>query len=310
MFENETPEDQKPNSKPPYLFLIPAALGIVGFIGYQTVHMGMGTSVERSPYAIDTSVAQAVVQNGVITVHARHAEARRPAVQHVAMAMKHPKADASPTPAPSTEPSATPEPSASPAKTAAKTTVARTHPKAHRAQPSAPEDDRIASDPVPHLDRPISAHLASNVSQSGDAATAPPITDAPIVRHEAPVQVAEATAAPATAKPVQVAQAPVAQTVAAPVNASDRIVDAKMSYAAAPEYPDMARDQGVRGTSVVFVTVDGRGSIVHMSIASSSGNGSLDRAALTAARSSQYVAPKIDGKPATETYRVTYDFTP
>ena len=318
MFENdiEASEDAKTNSKPPYLFLIPVALGIVGFIGFQTVHMGMGTSVERSSYT-DTSLVQATdVQNGVITVHAHRISASRP-VQHVAMNVKHAKHEASPTAAPSAPPStgpsstptSTPEPKASPTKAAEKKTAAQPHAKAHRDRQDPSEGDQIAADPVPQIERPISAHLASSVAPgSGEAATAPPVTDAPMVRHET-AAVAQATAAPApaaTAKPVEVAVA----APAGPVNASDRIVDAKMSYAAAPEYPDIARDQGVRGTSVVFVTVDSHGSIVHMSIASSSGNVSLDRAALTAARSSQYLAPKVDGKPAMETYRVTYDFAP
>jgi protein TonB len=322
VFENET-EDPKPNSKPPYLFLIPVVLGILGFIGYQTVRMGTDTSVERSPYAVDTSVAQAVVENGVITVHA---STRRPSAPHgappkrVAINANEHKNQPSPTPAhssaPTVAPSTSPEPRAS-ATTISESTVAeKPHRKAHRAADAS--SDGIANQPVPHIERPIAARLVST-TQANENATAPPDTDVPLVAHHAPASAATAApvaAAPApTAKPVVVAQAPVqsapqAAEAAGPINAADRIVEAKMSYAAAPDYPDMARDEGVRGTSVVLVTVDGKGSIMHMSIASSSGNGSLDRAALAAARSSQYVAPRIDGKPAIETYRVTYDFAP
>jgi protein TonB len=319
VFENET-EDPKPNSKPPYLFLIPVVLGVLGFIGYQTVRMGTDTSVERSPYAVDTSVAQAVVQDGVITVHA---SAKHPSSAHgappkrVAMNANQHKSQASPTPAPtnaaSAAPSTSPEPKFSAAPISEATVVEKPHHKPHRA--ADPSDNRIANQPVPHIERPIAARLVSN-TQANENATAPPDTDVPLVVHHASATSAPVAAAPApTAKPVVVAQAPVqpapqAAAPAGPINAADRIVEAKMSYAAAPDYPDMARDEGVRGTSVVLVTVDGKGSIVHMSIASSSGNGLLDRAALNAARSSQYVAPKIDGKPAIETYRVTYDFAP
>jgi protein TonB len=320
VFENET-EDPKPNSKPPYLFLIPVVLGILGFIGYQTVRMGTDTSVERSPYAIDTSVAQAVVQNGVITVHANRARAPHEApVKHVALSASEHKIDASPTPAPapssapSVAVSATPLAKPSVARISDAAVAEKPHRRAHRSN-----DYRIATEPVPHIERPIAARLASTGSQANESATEPPDTDVPQIAHHVPV--APATAAPVaaapapTAKPVVVAQAPAAQmqsqaAASGPINAADRIVDARMSYAAAPDYPDIARDQGVRGTSVVLVTVDSKGDIMRMSIASSSGNGSLDRAALSAARNSQYVAPKIDGKPAIETYRVTYDFAP
>jgi protein TonB len=316
MYENES-EDPKPNSKPPYLFLIPVALGIFGFIGYQTVRMGTETSVATSPY-VDTSLVQGqgqgVVENGVITVHASRPRAHhfpRANVKHVAMVKPHkveasaaPQATDAP-PAASASPSVAPEPTATAASTPEKTVAVKPHTKAHHAHKHA-SDDSIAVDPVPQIDRPIPARLASNASQSNDAATAPPITDAPMVEHHA--RAAQAAAPAATAKPVVVAQAPAAAS--GPINAADRIVDARMSYAAEPDYPDAARDQGLRGTSVVFVTVDAKGGIVRTTIASSSGNGLLDRAALSAARSSQYLAPKIDGKPAIETYRVTYDFAP
>jgi TonB family protein len=314
VYENEA-EDPKPSGKPPYFFLIPVALGVVGFIGYQTVRMGTDTSVAVSPYAADTSLVQAAVTNGVITVHANRPSAPRSVkhvVRHVALNPK-PKSAPSLAPkasdAPSAAASETPEPAASPTVSADSEVAQKPHPKAHRAK-LREADDRIAVGTVPHIERPIAAHLVSN-SQS---ATAPPDTDIPTVAHGAPAaQNAAPAPAPPTAKPVVVAQAPApvqAQTQSGPVNAADRIVDARMSYAATPDYPDMARDQGIRGTSVVLVTVDPSGSIVHMSIASSSGNGALDRAALVAARSSQYIAPKVDGKPAIETYRVTYDFAP
>ncbi len=304
----EEARDERPKAKPPYIFLIPVLLGLIAFIGYQTVRMGSDARTDQSPYAIDTSVAQAVVDHGVITVHPH---ARRPATVAV-VAPKKPDASPSPAPSPSTEPStAPPTPKPQPSH------AAKTQEVAHLAAPTRPHDtvsaeQAIATQPVPHVTHAADTHNAAIITTTinatappqqqaaaSDSSTTPPITDAPVVVHHAP---------PATAKPVQIAAAP--PPTPATINASDRVVEARMIYAATPDYPDIARDQGARGTSVVFVTVDPAGSIVHMSIASSSGNPSLDRAALSAARSSRYVAPKVDGKPATETYRVTYDFSP
>ena len=306
MQENPTEPDQsKPKAKPPYLFLVPVAVGLVGFIGYQTIRMGTAPQdpQQHYQYAIDTTTA-APISAGTIVVHA---SAVRQA-QRVAQAARAPRPAASPTPQPTATPtagaSATPTPQSTP-HAPVKVVVAKPvhHNGRHRSA------QQIASQTIPRFDRPIAARAVSNVGSreavpeqnASETATTPPITDAPSVRKE-----------PAQAQPVQVAevqrQAPAAAP--APVNAGDRVVDARMTYAASPDYPEIARDQGVRGTSTVFVTVDPNGSIVHVSIASSSGNAILDRSAVTAARTSRYVRPTVDGKPATATYRVTYDFAP
>jgi protein TonB len=307
--EGSPPPPERPKSKPPYLFLIPVVLGFVGFIAYQTVLVAMDTPVQRLPYVIDTSVAQAVVRDGVITVHPHHA----PVPQRVAVATKKPKAtalpSASPLPSPSVAPSAstttvaTQPPAPEPTAIATGPTVATvvlSHPRKPR------DDDAISTQPVPHIRRRLVPRTVAYASGAPNrqTATTPPITDVPSIRTNA-----NAAARAATTKAAQVAQVP-GQTPSGPIDASDRVVDAKMSYAAAPEYPDLAREQGAHGTSVVYVTVDPNGSILHLLIASSSGNDALDRAALSAARNSRYVPPTVDGKPATETYRITYDFTP
>lgn len=291
MEASPTPPD-RPNSKPPYLFLVPVLLGSIAFIGYQTVRIGTDAPVERTPYVIDTSVAQAIVRDGVITVHSR----RNRAPQRVAVA-----AHQTPKPTASAAASATPSPTPGASASALATQTPQPQPTvaatAHHRAVKLRDDDTIATEPVPHIRHtrsPRAVAYAAAQAANPPAATAPPITDVPIVRTDT-----------ASAAPVRVATA-----APTPIEASGRVVDAKMSYAAAPEYPEIARDQGVRGTSVVYVTVDGTGSIVHVSIASTSGSELLDRAALSAARNSRYVPPTIDGKPATQTYRITYDFTP
>jgi protein TonB len=75
-----------------------------------------------------------------------------------------------------------------------------------------------------------------------------------------------------------------------------------------PDFPETERERGAHGTSVVLVTIDPKGNVVKAAVGSSSGYPGLDRAAMVAARESQFVAPRINGHPATETYRVVYDF--
>jgi protein TonB len=95
-----------------------------------------------------------------------------------------------------------------------------------------------------------------------------------------------------------------------PVYAPRVIVDARFVDRVAPVYPDIAREQGVQGTAIVLATVGPKGNVISVQIDQSAGNKLLDQAALFAARSSRFVPPEIDGKPATETYRIVYSFDP
>jgi len=58
----------------------------------------------------------------------------------------------------------------------------------------------------------------------------------------------------------------------------------------------------------VLATVGPKGTVMSVSIEQSTGNKLLDDSALAAARASRFVPPEIDGKPATETYRIVYTF--
>ncbi|MEW5890881.1 MAG: TonB family protein [Pseudomonadota bacterium] len=49
-------------------------------------------------------------------------------------------------------------------------------------------------------------------------------------------------------------------------------------------YPQEANDQGLEGETIILLQIDGRGNIVRVEVASSSGHPILDRAALAAAR--------------------------
>lgn len=59
-----------------------------------------------------------------------------------------------------------------------------------------------------------------------------------------------------------------------------------------PPYPDLARQAGIEGQVVVKALVDVDGSIVDAEILKSSGNISLDQAAMTAARQSKFTPAK------------------
>jgi TonB family protein len=140
------------------------------------------------------------------------------------------------------------------------------------------------------------ATMASAAPVPGPAVSAAPV---------APAAPAAAPAAPAPA-PVVVAAAPAPQ---APVYAPERIVEARLRNAVQPDFPSDLSVQGQRGTSVVRVTIGPHGEILRLAIDRSSGRAAFDRAAMAAARSSEYVAPQIDGRPGTASYRMVYEFS-
>jgi protein TonB len=59
-----------------------------------------------------------------------------------------------------------------------------------------------------------------------------------------------------------------------------------------PDYPDMARQQGIEGTTQVKVSLDATGAITGATVYKSAGNIQLDNAAIAAAKASKY-APEI-----------------
>jgi len=222
----------------------------------------------------------------------------RPDAQSPLIHAKAPKPSEPPSPVPSataaTQASAAPAPAAKgPAKAAKRAQKLR-----------AGADDFQGSE----------AMVASRIG--AEPASAPPVETQQVpAATEAPAAPTAAAAAPTDAPVPAATVAPAAAPTAAPaqdvpIYAPQRIVDAQVRVAVQPDYPDVERERGEKGTSVVLVTIDPKGNVVSASISSSSGYAALDRAAVAAARSSQFVAPKINGHPATETYRLVYDFSP
>jgi protein TonB len=200
-----------------------------------------------------------------------------------------------PEPSPSPSPSASekPKPAAIPARLAkAVATLAKYH-----AQAPHEEDAAFAASEL--VESQTGAHTA-HAAQPAEIAQAAPLSEQ---AASAPTQAPAAPAPP----PAQAAQH---EEDNVPIYAPERIVDAQVRVAAQPDFPDGARERGEHGTSIVLVTIDPKGNVVSAAVGASSGFPTLDRAAIAAARASQFVAPKINGRPATETYRLVYDFTP
>jgi periplasmic protein TonB len=116
------------------------------------------------------------------------------------------------------------------------------------------------------------------------------------------------TAAPAATPATVAAADQQPQADATPVYAPEVVVDARFVHQVQPDYPDVAKEQNVQGTAVVFATVGPKGNVLSTHIDESTGNKLLDQAAMTAARQSSFEPPQINGKPATETYRLIYTF--
>ncbi|MEE3381128.1 MAG: energy transducer TonB [Succiniclasticum sp.] len=80
--------------------------------------------------------------------------------------------------------------------------------------------------------------------------------------------------------------------------ASDSIqapaVAPRVTRSRSPEYPSSARNNGIEGTAVVRFLIGKDGGVEDLTLARSSGNGSLDQAALNAARGFRF-RPGLDG---------------
>jgi len=119
-----------------------------------------------------------------------------------------------------------------------------------------------------------------------------------------------------TPVPVPVSTQPPVQATATPdagptpVYAPTIVVDARFADRVEPVYPDIAKEQGVGGTAIVLATIGPDGRVLTVSIDQSTGNRQLDSSAVAAAHASRFEPPEIDGKPATETYRIVYTFDP
>jgi periplasmic protein TonB len=75
-----------------------------------------------------------------------------------------------------------------------------------------------------------------------------------------------------------------------------------------PTYPESARKAGIEGTAVVEVTISTDGTVLGCSLATSSGNDLLDKAAVGAAQTSRFAPGTKDGKPVVMKVKVPFRF--
>jgi TonB family protein len=204
-----------------------------------------------------------------------------------------------PTPAPSATPTAAPTPKATKPGSAAEQAHLAHLKRAHALALAAAHAKKLAStDQTSDINTAgggVDTGAGSDTSTSGTTGATPASTAGQTA----------ATATPAAVAAVDQAQ-PVAD--ATPVYAPDIVVEARFTHEAKPDYPDVAKEQNAQGTAVVLATIGPNGNVLSARIDQSTGNKLLDGAALTAARESGFEPPKINGKPATETYRLVYTF--
>jgi len=172
--------------------------------------------------------------------------------------------------------------------------------------------------------RPTGAsHVAAPAEGASDAApaeakpdrgdAAPAILTATSVATPAPTLPGIAVTVQAASPPPTEAAAPeptpaVVAAAPAAVHSPAHVVEAHVKLAAEPDFPSDPSVAGLHGTSAVLVTIGPRGAVVNVALERSSGHASFDQAALNAARRTSYAAAVIDGKPATASYRMVYEF--
>jgi periplasmic protein TonB len=192
---------------------------------------------------------------------------------------------ANPSPSPGASPSPTPSPTSTPATTDTRSAAQIAKAK-HAAALRLAALRRAQADANGNLSNTTASDSNQNSTQL--AAVHSAVTPAP-----------QPTAPPATPTP---------DAQPTPVYAPSVVVDARFVDKISPVYPDMAREQGAQGTAILLATVGPKGNVLSVEVEQSTGNHLLDDAAMTAARSSKFEPPEIDGKPATETYRIVYTF--
>ncbi len=75
-----------------------------------------------------------------------------------------------------------------------------------------------------------------------------------------------------------------------------------------PDYPESVKSAGIQGTTIVVVAIGPDGQVVSARVGESSGNSTLDNAAVAAARASTYACPPTASH-QTDLYQVIYVFS-
>ncbi|HET9341292.1 MAG TPA: TonB family protein [Candidatus Eremiobacteraceae bacterium] len=275
---------KKPQQKS-FSWRIPAVAGIVvvvtggGIAGFTAYGHGKGGAAPSGPAATSQPASLSLAQNyappivaPTLTKHKSHSPSTTSGAS--------PSPNATQTP----EPTPTPLPTSTPSDAHAQTASSAT------AKHSAAA--RLAA-----------AHLAAQLLASSRISSQPRSSVATTQNAFTPAPLPASTQ-----PPVQATATPDAGPT--PVYAPTIVVDARFADRVEPVYPDIAKEQGVGGTAIVLATIGPDGRVLTVSIDQSTGNRQLDSAAVAAAHASRFEPPEIDGKPATETYRIVYTFDP
>jgi len=165
-----------------------------------------------------------------------------------------PKPTPPPTPTPTPPPKQTPQPTQPPHKV---TKLLVQPPKTHSVSNTGPSENAYTN-----------TQGSENGVPQGNANTGPPAQ----------------TAGPATATPVPTPTKPACAVPNAPAVATTKVT---------PDMPEIARQMGASGTAQVKVSLDANGNVTSATIATSTHNSALDRAAVQAAQQSKY-SPEVD----------------
>jgi protein TonB len=99
------------------------------------------------------------------------------------------------------------------------------------------------------------------------------------------------------------------QTVTRPTDPPEPVfAPCRMLRKIQPDYPDGVKSAGIQGTTIVVVAIGPDGQIVSARVGESSGNSTLDNAAVAAARASTYACPPTASH-QTDLYQVIYVFS-
>lgn len=96
----------------------------------------------------------------------------------------------------------------------------------------------------------------------------------------------------------------------APATTIGSSVDPSSKRLNPPKYPPTEARQGVGGTVVLVITIDGQGNVLDVAVEKSSRNRNLDRAAMDAARKWKFNPEMQNGVGVQSRVRVPVDFVP
>jgi protein TonB len=114
------------------------------------------------------------------------------------------------------------------------------------------------------------------------------------------------TAPPATPAPTP---EPTATPTPKPVCANPNMAASVKGSPVEPDMPEIARQQGAVGTTLVKVTLDATGSVAGADVYKSAGNPALDQAAVKAARATSYNAEVVNCVKTAGSYLFSASFT-